>query len=109
LTDIISFAQFEEELRRIARFDAGDPIVNPLAAVVQRITENPHLAQARLLGRMLKALAHGCGEFRRAEACAFDKATLKLVIAVMNAAHAGTNTRAEWLDAIASVKTAATQ
>ena len=100
MTDVISLAQFQEELRRIARFDAGDPVPNVLSAVVQKITENPHLGQARLLGRMLKALSDQCGDFRRADACAFDRTTLRLVIALMNAAYAGTSTRAEWLEAV---------
>ena len=100
MTDVVSLAQFQDELRHIARFDAGDPVPNVLSAVVQKITENPHLSQARLLGRMLKALSDQCGDFRRADACAFDRATLRLVIAMMNAAYAGTNTRAEWLEAV---------
>ena len=82
----------------------GKPIADPLAVVVQKITENPYLAQARLLGKMLRALTSGCGVFRRADACAFDTATLRLVISLMDAAQAGTNTRAEWQQAILAIE-----
>jgi hypothetical protein len=106
MTDIMSLAQFQDELRRIARFDVSAPVANPLSATVQKISENPALPQARLLGRMLRALADDRGEFRRAEASAFDTATLRLVIALMNAARADTNTRAEWLNAISAADSA---
>ncbi len=96
----MSLAQFQDELRHISRFDVSEPVANPLRAAVQKITDNPALGQARLLGRMLTALMYECGEFRRAEASAFDTATLRLVVALMNAARAGTYTRAEWKEAI---------
>ena len=102
MTDIMPLAQFEEELRRIARFDVSGPVENPLSAAVQKISDNPALGQARLLGRLLTALTYQCGDFRRADASAFDMATLRLAIGLMNAARAGTNTRAEWLGAIAA-------
>ena len=106
MTDIMSLTQFQDELRRIGRLDLTEPVPNPLSAAVQKISENPALAQTRLLGRMLKALMYECGEFRRAEASAFDRTTLRLVIALMNAARAGTNTRAEWLEAIEAAESA---
>jgi hypothetical protein len=51
-------------------------------------------------------LIYQSGEFRRADVCAFDSATLRLVIALMNAASAGTNTRAEWFDAVTAAERA---
>jgi len=106
MTDVMSLAQFQEELRHIARFDVSDPVANPLSAAVQQISDNPALAQARLLGRMLRALTYECGEFRRAEASAFDTATLRLLVALMKAARAGTYTRAEWVDAVTAAESA---
>jgi hypothetical protein len=104
MTDIMPLQEFQDELRRIARFDVSEPVPNPLSAAVQKISDKPGLAQARLLGRLLRALTDGHGEFRRAEASAFDMETLRLIIALMNAARAGTNTRAEWLHAIAAAE-----
>src|SRR5689334_22044691 len=106
MTDVMSLSQFQDELRRIARLDVSQPPPNPLSAVVQKISENPACGPARLLGRMLRALTYECGEFRRAEASAFDTATLRLAIALMNAARTGTHPRAEWLDAITAADAA---
>ena len=75
MTDTMPLPQFQDELRRIARFDVSEPIANALTAAVQKISDNPGLAQTRLLGRLLKALADGHGEFRHADASAFDMAT----------------------------------
>ena len=99
LSDVMSLAQFQEEIRRIARFEASDPPGGALNAAVQKISDNPAFAQSRLLARLLQALTDECGEFRRAEASVFDAATLRLVVALMDAARAGTNTHAEWLKA----------
>ena len=106
VTDMMSLTQFQDELRRIARFDLGEPIANPLSAAVQKITDNPALGQARLLGRLLRALPCQRGEFRRADASAFDMATLRLVIALMNAACTGKYTHVEWLEAITAADAA---
>jgi hypothetical protein len=96
----MSAAQFQEELRRIARFDVRPPVENPLAVAVQRIKDNPAFAQSRLLTRILTALTYERGEFRRAEASALDSATLGIVIALMNAARAGTTARDDWVRAV---------
>jgi hypothetical protein len=96
----MSFTEFLDGLRRIARFDTSAPIAHPLADAVQRIVDNPAMSQSRLLARVLRALTNQCGEFRRAEMSGFDAATLKIVIALMDAARAGTNTREEWLKAL---------
>jgi hypothetical protein len=106
MTDVMCLSQFQDELRRIARFDVSAPPENPLNAALQKINDNPACAPARLLGRMLSALTYERGEFRRAEASAFDTATLRLVIALMNAARTGTHPRAEWLDAIRAADSA---
>jgi hypothetical protein len=96
----MSALQFQEELRRVARFDRPHMGENPLGALVQKIKDNPSFAQSRLLGRILTAFAYGRGEFRRAEASALDSATLGIVIAVMNANSSGTTTRDECVNAV---------
>ena len=98
--DVMSAIEFEEELRRVARFNVGPPVEDPLAQAVNKIKDNPAFTQSRLLGRMLTALTYQRGEFRRAEASALDSATLGLVIALMNAARAGTTARDDWIKAV---------
>jgi hypothetical protein len=97
--DVMSARQFEEELRRLARFHGPCLMENPLAAAVKTVTDNPAFVQSRLLGRIVIALAHNGGEFRRAEAAALDAATLGLVIVLMNIARDGTTARADWISA----------
>jgi len=106
MTDVMCLSQFQDELRRIARFDVSEPVANPLSATVQKISDNPACVPARLLGRMLRALTYERGEFRRAEASAFDMPTLRLVIALMNAARAGNNTHTEWVEAMTAADAA---
>ena len=106
VTEVMSLAEFQEELWHIARFELSASVPNPLSAAVQKITDNPALAQTRLLGRVLRALTDESGEFRRADASAFDTATLRLLVALMNAARAGTYTRAEWLAAVTAAESA---
>jgi hypothetical protein len=106
-TDVMSALQFEEELRRVARFDNRKPVENPLAEAVQRIKDNPAFTQSRLLSRILTALTYQRGEFRRAEASALDSATLGIVIALINAAHAGTTARDDWINAVTAADAAA--
>lgn len=104
--DLMSLGQFQDELRRVARFEASAPTTDALAVAVQTIRDNPAFSQSRLLTRVLRALTHESGEFRRAEVSAFDAATLRIVIALMNAASAGTNTRAEWDQAVSAADAA---
>jgi hypothetical protein len=99
-TDIITLEQFEEQVRHAARFDAGAPTENPLAAAVQKIRDNPALMPSRLLGRMLHALTYHAGEFRRADVSALDPAALRIMIALMNAARSNTNSRGDWISAV---------
>ena len=105
--DVMSAAQFQEELRRIARFDQRPPTENPLADAVKKVRDNPAFAQSRLLSRILTALTYERGEFRRAEASALDSATLAIVIALMNAARAGTTARDDWINAVTASDAAA--
>lgn len=105
--DVMSAVEFQEELRRVARYDVRPAVEHPLADAVQKVTANPAFTQSRLLGRMLTALTYQRGEFRRAEASALDTATLGLVIALMNAARAGTTARDEWINAVTACDAAA--
>jgi hypothetical protein len=97
-SDVMTVLQFEGELRRLGRFHVLPHIEDSLAVVVQRIKDNPAFTQSRVLARILTALALQRGEFRRAEASALDVKTLGLVIALLNAARAGT-AGSEWADA----------
>lgn len=105
--DAMSASQFQDELRRAARHDIPVAVENPLARAVQKIKDNPAFTQSRLLSRMLTALTYQRGEFRRAEASALDSETLGLVIALMNAADAGTTARDEWINAVTACEAAA--
>jgi hypothetical protein len=100
MIDVMSLTEFEDELRRIARFEVGDPVADVLSDAVKKITLNPALSQSRLLARVLRALAHQRGEFRRAEMAGFDTPTLRMVIGLMNAARDRTHTPKEWMTAV---------
>jgi hypothetical protein len=102
MAEVMSLDEFLDALRHAARFDSVTPPDKPLSAAVARIRDNPALSQSRLLGRILRGLTHKVGEFRRAEASAFDAATLRLIVALIESARSGINTRAEWLDAVAA-------
>jgi hypothetical protein len=103
----MSLLPFEEELRRVARFEVHSPVETALDKAVQKIKENPAFMQSRLLSRLLTALTYGRGEFRRAEASALDSATLGIAITLMNAAHAGTTARDDWINAVNACDAAA--
>jgi len=98
--ETLSVVEFQDELRHIARFDGPSTIDNPLSAAVAQIERNPAFTQSRLLTRILSALATGDGDFRRAELATLDTATRKIVIALMDAARAGTATPAQWGKAV---------
>lgn len=104
--DVMTALQFQQELKRVARFEPVLAMENPLEDAVRRIKANPALTQLRILGRILSSIVYGEGEFRRAEASALDSPTLRLVVALMNAEQAGTLTRREWLDAAAAASAA---
>lgn len=105
-TELLSPARFEEELRRVARFRPHIPFVGQLDAAVRKIEANPAFAQSRLLTRILTALVHREGEFRRAELSALDVASLDIVIALMDACAAGTSTREDWVRAVDAAQAA---
>ena len=104
--ELLSTAQFEEELRRVARFCPRLPVGDALAAAVRRIEQNPAFTQSRLLTRILAALIYQEGEFRRAEIAALDADSLAMVIALMDVHAAGTSTREEWVCALDKARTA---
>ena len=100
--DVMSALDFQEELRRVARFNLRPPVENPLSVAVQNIKTNPAFTQSRLLSRILTALTYERGEFRRAEVSALDSATLAIVVALMNASRAGTPAREDWVNAVSA-------
>lgn len=105
-SESMSAAQFRDALRRVVRFRRQAPIADPLAAAVETIGRNPAFTQARLLSRILVALTHDRGEFRRAELGAMDSETHALVIGLMDAFEAGTFERSQWETAVESARTA---
>ena len=105
-SELLSALRFLEELRRVVRFRFHPPVGDPLEAVVKKIERNPAYAQSRLLTRILAALTHQQGEFRRAEIAALDSETLAMVINLMDAHAAGTSTREEWISAVDATRVA---
>ena len=101
-TEILTAVQFQDELRRAARLDGRCGAEDPLAAAVLQIQTNPMFAQSRLLARILDALTHAHGEFRRAELAAFDTRTRGVVIALMDLARAGTVSPIKWEEAVSA-------
>lgn len=98
--ELLSFARFGEELRRIRRLGCPALVGQPLDAAVTKIQKNPAFAQSRLLFRVLTALTYQRGEFRRAEIAAFDSETLAMVTALMDAHASGTPPRGDWISAV---------
>lgn len=105
-TELLSPAQFQEELRHVLRFREHPVIADPLASAVERIEANPAFAQSRLLTRILVALTYQEGAFRRAEIGALDAETFAMVITLMDAFASGASPRAAWEDAVASARAA---
>ena len=106
LSDRMSLPQFEEELRRVARFRRDVPIADPLGAALKLISDSPAAQESRLVGKLIRALSEHAGEFRRAEISAFGSGALAVVVALMDAAHGGTQTDRQWLDAAAAADAA---
>lgn len=100
MVELLSAIQFQEELRRVARFRPRLEGAGALAAAVKKIEENPAYSQSRLLARILTALTYGRGVFRRAEVAALDAETLTVVSSLMDACAAGTSPREEWERAV---------
>ena len=91
-----TFAQFQDELRRVARLITAAAPAKPLEAVLNAIQRNPALSQARLLTRILAAYAGQPVSFRSAEVAAFDREHLALLIALMDTHDAGSLPPADW-------------
>jgi len=104
--ELLSVTRFLGELRRVARYGRPLPVGDPLAAAIRRIENSPTLAQSRLLARILTALTHQQGEFRRAEVAALDSETLAMVIALMDLHAAGTSPGEDWVRAVDAAKLA---
>lgn len=104
--ELLSAARFQDEVRRLGRFRAPVAIAGLLDAVVSQVARNPAFTQSRLLARVLAALTYQQGEFRRAEAAAFDSDTLGMVIALIDAHAAGTYSPGDWIRAADGVKAA---
>ncbi len=104
--ELLTALQFQEALRQVIRFRPQLPVENPLAAAAKQIAQNPAFSQSRLLTRILDALTHQRGEFRRAEITALDAQTFALVLTLMDAFAAGTYTRAERELAVKTAKAA---
>jgi hypothetical protein len=105
-TELLSIAQFQEELRRATRFCPRPAVLHALAAVVQKIERNPAHAESRLLTRILAALTYQEGRFRRAEAATLDVASLQLAVTLMDEHAAGTSAREDWVRAVNSTMAA---
>ena len=105
-TELLSPAQFQDELRHVLRFREHPAIGDPLAYAVKRIQLNPAFAQSRLLTRILVALTYEEGAFRRAEIGALDAETFAMVITLMDAYGSGAAPRAAWEEAVASARAA---
>ncbi|MGE0357524.1 MAG: hypothetical protein AB7P08_11490 [Burkholderiales bacterium] len=106
MSESMSATQFRNALRHVIHFRQQAPVADPLASAVERIGRNPAFAQARLLIRILVALTHDRGEFRRAELGALDAETYALVIGLMDSFEAGTYERAQWDTAVESAQAA---
>jgi hypothetical protein len=104
--ELLSIIQFQDELRRAGRFCRRPPITGALVAVVHKIQQNPAYTQSRLLTRLLAALTYQEGEFRRAEAAAFDVDSLAIAVTLMDEYAAGTCAREDWIRAVDTARAA---
>lgn len=104
--DALSAVEFQDELRRIGRFDVRISIADPVGAALEQIQRHPVYTQSRVLTRILSALTYSGGEFRRAEISALDSATRALVIALMDDCSAGTTPKAAWIAAVSAANAA---
>ena len=105
-TDVMSFVLFQVELRRASRFCPRPLAADPLAAALLKIERNPAHTQSRLLMRILAALTHQEGDFRRAEASTLDADCLAIAVTLMEAKAAGTILPEEWTRAVATARAA---
>ena len=85
--DTVSIHEFAQELRRGVGGSVVSDADDPLGAAIQQIGQDPVRLQSQLLARMLIALTHDTGLFRRSEVFAFDRDGRALAVALV-AAHA---------------------
>ena len=100
----MSGVEFLNGLRHVVGFINHPDKADPLALVVERIVKDPALSQSRLLLRILVALVHGRGEFRRAEIALLDATTLALVIQLMDLHGTATRSAQDWAKAVAAAE-----
>ena len=105
-SELLSPAQFQEELRHVLRFREHPAIADPLASALERIEKNPAFAQSRLLTRILVALTYQEGAFRRAEIGSLDAETFAMVITLMDAFASASPPRSAWVRAVDSARAA---
>ena len=85
--DTVSIHEFAQELRRGVGGSDVSEAADPLAATIRAIGQAPGQLQSQLLARMLIALTHDTGLFRRSEVFALDRDGRALAVALV-AAHA---------------------
>ena len=104
----LSGIEFLEGLRQVVGFRTYSDVKDPLALIVERIVKQPAVVESRLLLRILVALVHARGEFRRAELAALDAPTLAVVIGLMDLRSAGTRPNRDWIEAVTAAEAAST-
>ena len=86
--DTLSIQEFAAELRHGVGGNVVSAVEDPLGAALQHVARDPTQTSSQLLARMVTALSHDTGQFRRSEVFAFDRDTRALAVALV-AAHAG--------------------
>ena len=81
---LMSLQQFQQELRRLARFGSKAGAEDPLAWILETIVQNPAFSESRLLTRLLTAVTYQTGEFRFAEAAVFHSKTLAMIVSFLD-------------------------
>ena len=102
----LSNSEFFDALRQVVGFRTYSAVEDPLALIVGRIAKQPAVYESRLLLRILVAMVHARGEFRRAELAALDAPTLAMVIGLMDLRSAGTRPDRDWTEAVAAAEAA---
>ena len=103
----LSGSEFLDGLRQVVGFRVYPDVEDPLGLIVERIVQQPAVADSRLLLRILAALVRSGGEFRRAELAALDAPTVAVVIRLMDLRRAGTRPDQDWTDALTAAEAAA--
>lgn len=105
-TEWLSGSEFLDELRHVVGFLKHAKSADPLASVTEQIISQPALAQSRLLLRILVALVHQRGDFRRAEIAMLGTVSLAQVIELMDLHLSGTRPEQDWAAAVKAAETA---